>query len=61
MKRNREPYKERAPDEFNVEEELYPFQKKLEPISSPIFGINFWVIAIALGLALVFMILTQAF
>jgi hypothetical protein len=59
MKRNREPYKERAPDEFNVEEELYPFQQKLEPITSPIFGINFWVVAIALGLALVLIILTQ--
>jgi hypothetical protein len=56
MKRRREPYKDRAPDEFNVE--LYPFQKKPEPISSPIFGINFWVIAIALGLALVLIILT---
>jgi hypothetical protein len=56
MKR-RDPYKDRAPDEFNVDEELYPFQKKLEPITSPIFGIDFWVIAIALGLALVLIIL----
>jgi hypothetical protein len=61
MKRNTEPYKDRAPDEFNVEEELYPFQKKLEPVTSPIFGISFWRIVIALGLALALLILTQSF
>jgi hypothetical protein len=49
MKRKKR-YEDRAPDEFDVE--LYPFQKRLEPISSPIFGFNFWLIALALGLAL---------
>ena len=56
MKR-KERYKDRAPDEFDVEE--YPFQKRLEPISSPIFGVNFWLIAIAWGLALVVLFLSS--
>jgi hypothetical protein len=56
MKR-KERYKDRAPEEFDVE--LYPFQKRLEPITSPIFGINFWVIVVALGMGLVVMFLSS--
>jgi hypothetical protein len=57
MKKKKERYKDRAPDEFDIE--LYPFQKRLEPITSPIFGINFWVIVVAIGLALVFWFLSS--
>jgi hypothetical protein len=51
----KERYKDRAPDEFHVE--LYPFQKRLEPITRPIFGINFWVVlgVVALGLMVFFL------
>jgi hypothetical protein len=51
----KERYKDRAPDEFDVE--LYPFQKRPVPITRPIFGINFWVVVVALGLGLLVMLL----
>jgi hypothetical protein len=53
--KSKQRYKGRAPDEFHVE--LYPFQKRLEPITRPIFGINFWVVlgVVALGLVVFFL------
>jgi hypothetical protein len=56
MKR-KERYKDRAPDEFEVQE--YPYQKRLEPIFGPIAGIDFWVILVGVVLALAFLYLSS--